>query len=193
MQPNKKHIEFIRLVARGENLLNHYKQILPSIGFYVYALLHPETGKVFYIGKGTKNRAYQHFKNVGSNQIKDKVILELKQKKLTYDVIIISEHSSEAEAYECEKLIINELGTQLTNIIGVREKQRFMPDIKNAVPVDESLITEANVIEMTIAEAKEKIKRFKKYGTKLFGDLYFLDGIIMKCKISKINRFGQIV
>jgi len=43
--------------------------VVEALGYYVYLLKDPETDKVFYVGKGTGNRIFQHLKEaaVSSN------------------------------------------------------------------------------------------------------------------------------
>ena len=41
----------------------------PSSGYYVYLLANPETGHVFYVGKGIRRRAKQHAKNARAGHV----------------------------------------------------------------------------------------------------------------------------
>ena len=41
-----------------------------KIGFYVYALVDPRTNKVFYVGKGKKNRWYDHIDSANNSKSK---------------------------------------------------------------------------------------------------------------------------
>lgn len=36
------------------------KKVIENLGYYVYALIDPRDNKIFYIGKGCKNRVFQH-------------------------------------------------------------------------------------------------------------------------------------
>jgi hypothetical protein len=45
---------------------------------YVYILQHPETEEVFYVGKGTKNRIQQHFKDANSQDLSSEKLKMLK-------------------------------------------------------------------------------------------------------------------
>ena len=47
-----------------EFLMTQYRNDYnPNPFYYVYSLANPETGDVFYIGKGTRARCYQHLKD----------------------------------------------------------------------------------------------------------------------------------
>ena len=38
------------------------REIIKQMKFYVYLLLDPTSGEIFYVGKGKGNRVFQHFK-----------------------------------------------------------------------------------------------------------------------------------
>lgn len=60
--------------------LEFFPGLAERLGWYVYALRNPVTGKVFYIGKGMGNRAYQHAKHArgASDGIANPKIQEIK-------------------------------------------------------------------------------------------------------------------
>ena len=113
------------------------KAALALGGFYVYALLDPETDKVFYIGKGMGNRVFSHEiesgKSKESEKKKLKKIREIEEKGLSVKRLIVNWGLTENEAFVAEATLINLLNR--------------MPDIKltNEVSghhVHESLTTE---------------------------------------------------
>lgn len=46
-----------------------------KIKFYIYALVDPRTNKVFYVGKGKKNRWYDHIDSANKPKSKEDVWL----------------------------------------------------------------------------------------------------------------------
>lgn len=88
--------------------------------YYVYKLINPITNTVFYVGKGSGDRAYchQNFKDSNNNTHKDNTIKSI----LSYglEVIVEFEHKNilhEDYAYELEKVLIEKIGIEnLTNI-----------------------------------------------------------------------------
>ncbi len=88
--------------------------------FYVYCLIDPRNGRVFYVGKGQGFRAWAHEKAVKagktSNKVKSKVISEILGAGLSVGVTIVSRHSCELEAYKAEEQQIAHIGLdKLTN------------------------------------------------------------------------------
>lgn len=94
--------------------------------FYVYQLIDPRNNKVFYVGKGCKNRMYEHVNNVRKGRIpnhsntklgnKIKKILSLGL-KVKYKKVLITEN--EQEAYNKERAIISKIG--LENLCNLTE------------------------------------------------------------------------
>jgi len=87
--------------------------------YYVYSLDDPRTGKPFYIGKGSKNRMYDHEKEVKlkPNHPKCQKIKEIVDSghKVVYRKI--KYFADEVKAYEYEAKIIKQIGKEnLTNI-----------------------------------------------------------------------------
>ena len=90
---------------------------------YVYGLIDPRNGKVFYIGKGTGNRVFDHEKlslnNPESKKLKLRTIKEIKEAGYEVKKIIICSNLSESEAYAAEAALINVFNyvenTELTN------------------------------------------------------------------------------
>lgn len=89
--------------------------------FYVYSLIDPRTLSIFYIGKGTGNRAWQHekFKDGNNNLYKDRTIKNI-QESGQQPIVILNccGLTNESEAYRIEERLIREIGiSRLTNIV----------------------------------------------------------------------------
>ena len=92
--------------------------------YFVYALIDPRDGSIFYIGKGKNNRPYRHLEeakktneiNKGQNPYKIRKIRNILAAGYeTYDVIYLHKNLTEKEAFELE---IKEIASHnnLTNI-----------------------------------------------------------------------------
>ena len=79
-------------------------------GYYVYGLIDPRSKRIFYIGKGTKNRVFEHEKeSLGSDseKLKLKTIADIKNAGLEVEKIIINSKLTEEEAFAAEASLIN--------------------------------------------------------------------------------------
>lgn len=94
-------------------------------GYYVYGLIDPRSKRIFYIGKGTKNRVFEHEKeslgSPDSEKLKLKTIADIKNAGLEVEKIIINSKLTEEEAFAAEASLINAFNyvsdERLTNII----------------------------------------------------------------------------
>jgi hypothetical protein len=87
---------------------------------YVYALVAPTTGAIFYVGKGTGNRCQHHAREaLGRNPVNPRktiAIQDLAAAGLVPDVLILATGLVETDAYSLERAVIVALhGTGLTN------------------------------------------------------------------------------
>ena len=85
---------------------------LSALGnYYVYGLIDPRTNKLFYIGKGTGNRVFDHEYeskcNSDSENLKFKKIREIEEEGLEIKKIIIDYNLSEPQAFAAEASLIN--------------------------------------------------------------------------------------
>ena len=81
-----------------------------DIGYYVYALVDPRNGKVFYIGKGVGNRVFAHVNDaVESEAETDKLnlIREIHDDGLKVGHFIVRHGMDEQTAYEVESALID--------------------------------------------------------------------------------------
>lgn len=111
------------------------KSLLELGDCYVYGLIDPRTKQIFYIGKGTGNRVFEHeqesLKNPDSEKLKLKTIAEIKAAGLAVEKIIINWNMTESEAFAAEAALINVLnyiGTiKLTNIAAGHHSPEALP------------------------------------------------------------------
>lgn len=106
--------------------------------YYVYKLIDPRSNTVFYVGKGTGNRAYLHakFKDGNNNYYKDSLIKELHKQELEPTVEIVEYFADEKEAYEYEDRLIENIG--IDNLTNITEDAR-PPSKKGWTPSAETL------------------------------------------------------
>lgn len=101
------------------------KSLLSLGDYYVYGLIDPRTKQLFYIGKGTKNRVFDHEEESlnapDSEKLKLRTISEIKAAGLEVEKIIINSNLTEEEAFAAEASLINAFNyisdTRLTNIV----------------------------------------------------------------------------
>ena len=99
---------------------------LISLGdYYVYGLIDPRSKQIFYIGKGTKDRVFNHEKESQNSQdsenLKLKTIADIKADGFEVEKIIINSNLTEEEAFAAEASLINAFNyvnnAGLTNIV----------------------------------------------------------------------------
>lgn len=86
---------------------------------YVYELIDPRDGAVFYVGKGKGKRYAVHEKEArgGKYSRKCALIRDILADGLSYDVRIVSRHLVAADAYDAEAQHIEQIGLcELTNV-----------------------------------------------------------------------------
>lgn len=134
--------------------INEFPQsAIEKIGYYVYLLIDPPTNKVFYVGKGTGNRVFNHVKMALETPLEsdklEKIRLILSKGKQVKHVII--RHGlTEKEAFEVEAALIDYIDIEnLTNkVIGQHSDSRGLMSIEEIVA--EYLAPEINIIEPVI-------------------------------------------
>ncbi len=101
------------------------KSLLSLGNYYVYGLIDPRSKNIFYIGKGTGNRVFEHEResidNPNSEKLKLQTISSIKSAGLDVKKIIINSNLTEAEAFAAEAALINAFNyignMKLTNIV----------------------------------------------------------------------------
>ena len=90
-------------------------------GYYVYLLVDPRNGKIFYVGKGKGDRVLHHERLVKKgrvdNPFKCNIISDILKSGNEVSHYIFESNLSESDAYTLEKNVINGVGIdKLTNI-----------------------------------------------------------------------------
>lgn len=120
-----------RLISILESLETSYitsfseKALTAINGYYVYALIDPRTNRVFYIGKGTGNRVFDHEfesgKSPESEKEKIKKIRDIEKSGFQVKRIMVNWGLSETEALIAETTLINLFNiiseNPLTNVV----------------------------------------------------------------------------
>lgn len=116
------------------------KEAIDNLKYYVYKLIDPRDGKVFYIGKGKGNRVFSHINlseryDSKDEEISDKISLIREIKNDGLDVIaVIHRHgiNDEDTAYQVEAALIDEYNN-LTNIQSGHSSNDYGPINVNQV------------------------------------------------------------
>lgn len=82
--------------------------------FYVYDLIDPRNGEVFYVGKGTGKRAWQHEKDArkGVQSPKCQIIRDILAESLGVEIKIVKKFKDEDDAYRFEADRIAQIGLE---------------------------------------------------------------------------------
>ncbi|MFZ2037091.1 MAG: hypothetical protein WAU62_09275 [Dehalococcoidales bacterium] len=116
------------------------KYVTERIGYYVYILSEPETGEVFYVGKGTGNQIFAHVRQTIKNPVKsDKLerIREIQAKGLEVKHEILRHGLTDKEAFEVEAAVIDFINvSNLTNkVVGHDAENRGRMTIPGIIAV----------------------------------------------------------
>ena len=100
--------------------------VLHELEYYVYLYSDPETGDIFYVGKGTGNRVFSHLEDQAKSK-KVKYITDLKTRGLKPKIdILIHGLEDESTALRVEASIIDLLGLdRLTNRVSGHHSRIF--------------------------------------------------------------------
>lgn len=89
----------------------HFKQsVKEALNFYVYALVDPRDKRIFYVGKGSGDRVFQHAEdslNENDESLKLSTIRDIHTANMEVKYYIIRHNLSEHEAYLVESTIID--------------------------------------------------------------------------------------
>lgn len=106
---------------------NFKESVVEALKCYVYALVDPRDNRIFYVGKGTGNRVYQHAEaaiNDDADNMKLAMIREIQALGLEVKYYILRHNLTDQEAFLVESTIIDLLTykqfnteTLLTNLV----------------------------------------------------------------------------
>ena len=92
------------------------RDVIKKLGYYVYLYLDPDTGEIFYVGKGKGNRVFSHLSDTAETKKTDR-IKEIKSRGKQPEIEILAHGlSSESDVLRIESAVIDAFGSnQLTN------------------------------------------------------------------------------
>ena len=116
------------------------KYLAERIGYYVYILIDPETGEVFYMGKGNGNRVFAHVRQTIANpKASDKLdrIREIQAKGAEVKHEILRHGLTDKEAFEVAAAVIDFINvSNLTNkVVGHDAENRGRMTIPGIIAV----------------------------------------------------------
>lgn len=141
--------------------------IIPSKRYFVYALAHPN-GRIFYIGKGTKQRPQAHLKEARKGHCicpKCRVIHGIWKERLEVVISYIFQTDDEGEAYEAERRAIYEhrRNYQLCNVESNRRNQKPRTEDLAANMTLAEYISHLDHFDLTKVERKEYLFDYGLY------------------------------
>jgi len=84
--------------------------VTEKLGYYVYVLIDPRDGRIFYVGKGTGNRIFSHSNAALTHRVpEDKLerIRSIRRKGLSVQHLVLRHGLTEKEAFEIESSVID--------------------------------------------------------------------------------------
>lgn len=136
--------------------------------YYVYCLRDPRNGEIFYVGKGKRNRVFNH-KEDAQKELKKDLFEKEKKKNLKLDRIkdiinenlevegfIVSYDLDESQAYAAENALINLINLdenlQLTNIVSGHGSKSFkVEDFEARYGYEPIKVEDINTDELILA------------------------------------------
>ena len=112
------------------------QEVIEHLGSYVYCLVDPRDDRIFYIGKGVRNRVFRHadgaLRDDADPTLKNETIQQIIKNGLEVKYYIIRHGLSKDEAFLVESVLINFLTYDnfnqrdtLTNIQGGHDQKEF--------------------------------------------------------------------
>lgn len=161
--------------------------------YYVYGLIYPN-GQVFYIGKGSKYRIFQHEKDFSlNNKFKEDVITSIKVNKHQVKYIIYKWFNNEKNAYKYENYLISVVGRQnlgtgpLVNLVGGDEFEQKQIKVKktNNRKVKKTQLITGSVNGITKKKISKKIgttiSKIKQVKVKIKSKIKYKKSLMEQC------------
>lgn len=108
------------------------EEVIEELKYYVYRLIDPRNGEVFYVGKGKGNRLFSHMKvaldTIELDEVSDKlqIIREIHSAGLEVIHVVHRHGMDEATAFEVEAALIDAYPSA-TNVMGGTHSDDFGP------------------------------------------------------------------
>lgn len=149
--------------------LKEFKDVGKQLKFYVYLLVHPDTHKIFYVGKGEYDRVFDHVKDVRKKIDQDSPLSSAKE-RIIADILrsgkdkeplmyIVRYNLEENEAFLLESTLIEFLNKGLFNLPQqVSGSVEFEPlsNIQGGHSLDKGSIS--TVEELYLRKGSEELK-----------------------------------
>ena len=174
-----------------DNMKEFSKAVCEKIGYYVYILKDPRTSTIFYVGKGTGSRVFQHVEGaLVSPLMSDKLnlIREIHNEGFSVEHYILRHGLTQEQSFEIESACIDLLGLDyLTNAVkGHNSWERGLKTVNEINQHYDAKIIE--IIEPTIIININKL--YKRFMTD--DELYLVTKQAWKLG-SKKNRANYVV
>lgn len=161
--------------------------IIRELNYYVYLYVDPTNNEVFYVGKGNKNRAFDHLNDRTENE-KVERIKQIRRQKKEPKIEILVHGLDNNTARRLESAIIDLIGKEkLTNIVG-----GWKSGIYGRMSVDQifQLYVRKNVIQITEPAILISVKKSYRYG---MTDIELYDATRSSWKVGKKTRDTEII